>query len=138
MKHEFDVDGFHYITQFKNSEFFFYIDTLKSHRLAYEMTKIERGLWDDPPERVIMTSDLTNTSKSEVHNVFKVKHEVLAFIEASLSRYRPYYFCFRTLEPAKLAVYDRIATRLAKRYGYYKAWDPAQAKFMFFRLMQDR
>lgn len=137
MKHGFDVDGFHYVVEYKNSEFFFYIDTRESRRDAYEMTEFERGFWDDPPERVYMTSVHTSTIKPDVHNVFKIKREVLKFIDSALRRYRPHYFCYRTLEPVKLVVFDRVAIRLAKRYGYYDTWEAKKARFMFFKVTED-
>jgi hypothetical protein len=74
---------------------------------------------DELPERISLRSPQTATS-----SIFKVKREVMRFIDHALRKYKPYYFTFTANEHAKISLYRRIAERIARSHGFTLYADP--------------
>jgi hypothetical protein len=125
MTEEFTIDGVCYVVNFTGkNELHFYADVRKSEKTLYDSWAFFRGFWDDPPLRI--------WTKTNTGNVFKIKRKILKFLEHALRRYSPYYFTFEVLEESRLRIYEKIARRIGKDYGYSVTW--GNNSFRFTRL----
>lgn len=126
MKKEFDVDGYHYVVSYVDNSFEFYIDVGKSPKRLFELYNKNSNdfcFGDDPPTHVFKGVN----SK----NIFKIKNEVISFIDQILDSVNPYYFCFSANEDYKMSVYYMVAKRIAESHGYYM--DVENNMFSFYR-----
>lgn len=127
IRKSFEVDGFTYVVEYRNHTVHFYIDFAESMN-ARELLPEDFGRFDffEPfPERVY---EVQRPMKS----VFRVKREVLEFLETILRKVRPHFFDFSATTARRWPIYQRIAQRLADRHGYWLELDgPA---FRFYRI----
>ena len=122
MKKEFDVDGVHYVAVFKDDhELVFYADALKSEKAVYQQNALERGFGDESPLMVFCD---TRTG-----HPFKVKQEVITFVEQVIRRYTPYYFTYNTFESDRVSLYSRVAKRLGAKFGYDVTYEEGTFRF---------
>ena len=111
MRSEFAIDGVMYVIEFTGrNEFTFCVDAANSDRTVYQMSRFERGFWDEPPETVWTTTG--------AGRVFEVKRNVETFVGAAIKHHRPYYFSYHANEAVKISLYHTFAERLCKRHGY--------------------
>ncbi|MBT4140260.1 MAG: hypothetical protein HOE48_20255 [Candidatus Latescibacteria bacterium] len=120
MREEFIIDGVCYVINFtKDHHLHFHADVHKSTKEVYKSDGF--SFWDEPPERIWTT---TSTG-----NAFKIKRKVLKFLENALRRYSPYYFTFSAIEKKRLPLYEKLARRIGKKYGYDLTQDYGSFRF---------
>jgi len=112
MIERFKVEGVAYVVSYDEvrSIFTFYIDVLNSDYNVAPLSR-EARMWGDVSPDTVWT-------KTDVKDVFKIKHHIVEFIDHALRRFEPHYFRFSANEAIKVPVYRRIAAKLAKKYGY--------------------
>jgi hypothetical protein len=129
IRKSFTVENFTYVVEYRDRSFYLFIDYARSRDKA-ALLPVDHGFWDfyePPPEEVF-------TLRTPVREVFRVKREVLAFIDPILRKVRPHCFDFLANEERLLPVYTRIAERLARRYGYW--CERSGHAFRFYRIEQ--
>ena len=113
MTEEFAIGDVHYVVEFtKDHGLHFHADVHQSIKSIYQSTS---GFWDEPPERM-----WTNTGTG---NGCKIKRKILTFLDHALHRYSPHYFTFSTVVQRRIPVYDKIAKKIGKKYGYHVSQD---------------
>lgn len=118
MTKTFEIDGIAYEITYENHRFLFTIDPARSTRCVVEYDPFG-AFHDELPERISLRSPQTAT-----RSIFKVKREVMRFIDQALRKYKPYYFTFAANEHAKISLYRRIAERIARTHGFTLYADP--------------
>lgn len=127
MKRNFDIDGLNYAIEFsEGKEFKFYVDVLESRYNPYVMSDFELGFGDEPPLEIM--------SKIDSKHVFRIKSEIMDFIDKALKRYKPHYFFYYANEDHKRSLYYKIGLYLAEKYGYNMVSDPELSKFGFYKV----
>jgi hypothetical protein len=127
IRKNFTVDGFAYVVEYRNHAVHFYIDFAKSPN-SRELLPEDFGRFDffeSFPERVYEV-------EVPVKDVFRVKREVIGFLDNLLRKVKPHFFDFTALTARRVSVYRRIAQRLATRYGYWVEEDGRA--FRFYRM----
>ncbi|MGA1198429.1 MAG: hypothetical protein ACO36I_18225 [Candidatus Latescibacterota bacterium] len=112
MRKEFEIDGVTYVAIFNvDHELIFYADALKSEKVVYKQNAFERAFGDESPLQVFCDT--------QTGYAFKVKQEVLKFVEQMIRHHNPYYFTYSTFDDDRVSLYGKIAKRLCEKYGYY-------------------
>ena len=123
----FYLDGLTYVVGYRNHAFYLYVDFAESADQR-ALLPADFGLFDfyEPfPERVYEV-------QRPVKDPFRVKREVLAFMDPILRKVRPHFFDFESLDARRMSLYGRVADRLAAKYGY---WLEQNGKsFRFYRM----
>ena len=121
----FEVDGIHYVVGLTAWwEFHLFIDVLKSG-ICIPQTKLERQFGDEPQTQI--------WGAYPSKRVFRVKHEVIRFIDQALRFYKPAHFCYSANEPHKKSAYRRLASKISERYGYFLQ-ETDEGRFEFFKV----
>ena len=131
MKTSFLIDRVCYVMEFTEGHtFLFYVDALRSERQVQRMSAFERAFWDDPQDTV------WTETKVAARHVFAIRRQVEDFLGQAIRHYRPYYFTYSANEVAKVSLYERVARRLARRFGYQVVTGTAGTglAFRFYRL----
>ena len=124
IRKRFSVDGFTYVVEYRNHTVQFYIDFAESMNKR-DLQPDDFGFFDffEPwPERVYEVD-------IPVKNVFRVKREVLDFLDTLLHDVRPYFLDFSASTARRVPVYRRIAQRLAAPHGYWLEQDGPALRF---------
>lgn len=127
IRKRFTVEEFTYVVEYRNHAVQFYIDFAESMN-KHDLLPDDFGSFDffEPwPERVYEV-------EIPVKNVFRIKREVLDFLDTLLRNVRPYFFDFSASTARRLPVYRRIAQRLAAQHGYWLEQDGFA--FRFYRM----
>ena len=123
----FEVDGIHYVVGLTAWwEFHLYVDAVSSG-IRVAQSKIERQFGDEP-ESEIWTSFPTKS-------VFRVKRQVLRFIDQAIRFYKPEHFTFSANELHKERLYRRFANKIAKQYGYFLQ-ETSKGRFEFYHVKE--
>ncbi len=128
---EFQLNGIAYIATYKDHEFRFCVDTRAStnQQRVTNYTDFDKAWYfdTDPPAYQYSSDDITT------ENIWEVKKEILAFVEAVLAGTAPPFFRFTLNERGKVGIYHRIALRLAEKYSYYLCVDAENLAFNFYK-----
>lgn len=105
------VEDICYVMRFKdNNEFELFIDCRESKSpQLYEYDPFEK--WDEPGKEI-------SYEKINSSSVFKIKKFAMEFVEKTLKKQKPYYFCFAALHPETTNLYKRIAEKISKSFSY--------------------
>ena len=111
LKTEFSVNRVHYTAEYHDNSFSFYIDLKNSSDIyLYEYDPFEK--WGTEPTKIIF-------DRADCDSVFTVKSHLTKFVHNSLSKFKPKYFSYSAHDDSLMSVYEKFATRIAKRYGYH-------------------
>jgi hypothetical protein len=127
MQKKFKVGKIVYVANFENSEFEFYIDSKESdNTLWLDKDSFDYKFGDLPPDRVY------GFFPSE--NPMAVLSNMMKFVESAIKSKAPFFFFFEANCVEKEGVYDKIAKRIANKYGYFLSEERAfRKKYMFYK-----